>query len=257
VHYIDSGSPPGGPTLVLLHPFGGSLRFWDETRRRLGDRYRIIAYDRAGSGQTPAPTTPQTKARSIAELDDLLERHRLRRIVPIGVAIGAMIAAAYTAAHPQRVAALIFCNPALKVSPAGRAMTQERLARLRSGGIAALLPDAVDLAFNGVRRDAAYRTYLEHFRANDAYGYELSALATLDLDITDDLPRIQGPTLVLTGEHDVLFPPANAAEVARLIPESSLLTIRDAAHFPPIQNPSAFAQAVKDFLESAFAKPTR
>ncbi|MEJ1974856.1 MAG: alpha/beta hydrolase [Acetobacteraceae bacterium] len=197
--YHETDGQPDGTALVLLHPLGANLRFWDRCRALWAGRRRVVAYDRPGAGQSPAPPSPQTLAESVADLDALCEQLGLDSVVPVGVAIGAMIAAAYAARHPQRVAAAVLCNPATGLSEAGRAMTLARVQRAREGGVAALLPDIVDRAFHGLPQDAGYARYVEAFRGNDPIGYERNALGALDIDVTADLGRIRCPALVAVG----------------------------------------------------------
>lgn len=248
--YHETDGQPDGTALVLLHPLGANLRFWDRCRALWAGRRRVVAYDRPGAGQSPAPPSPQTLAESVADLDALCEQLGLDSVVPVGVAIGAMIAAAYAARHPQRVAAAVLCNPATGLSEAGRAMTLARVQRAREGGVAALLPDIVDRAFHGLPQDAGYARYVEAFRGNDPIGYERNALGALDIDVTADLGRIRCPALVAVGARDVLFPPSDAQAVARLLQHATYRELPDAAHFPPYQTPAAFTAVVDGFLDT-------
>lgn len=249
-HHEIEGQP-GGPTLLLLHPLGANLRFWDPCRALWGGRRHLVAYDRPGAGQSPPPPSPQTLEESVAELDALCERLGLESVVPVGVAIGAMIAAAFAARHAQRVAAAVLCNPATGLSAAGRALTITRLQRVREGGVAALLPEIVDRAFHGLPQDERYRAYIDAFRDNDPVGYERSALGALNIDVTADLGRIRCPVLVAAGQLDVLFPPSEAQKVAALVRSATYREIQDAAHFPPFQTPDAFTTVVDAFLDRA------
>ena len=240
--------PGSAPTLLLIHPLGGDLRSWDAVRAQWGQRYNIVAVDLRGAGATPTPATPPSPAERIADLEALRTHLGLAQIIPVGVAIGAMIAALYAAAHPDHTQALVLGNPAIAISPAGRDMTHRRVARVREGGMAALCPEVVDLAFNAMPHDAAYDTYLARFAAQDPRGYEMSALAGLQIDLTDTLPAISAPTLVVYGEKDILFPPPEAAKVANLLKTVTWHPLPNAAHFPPVQDPAAFAAAIDSFL---------
>lgn len=247
LHY-EIGGAADGPALVLIHPLGGDLRVWDSVRRIWGDRYRALAYDLPGAGKSLLPPAPQSLRGRVAELDALCVSLGLRQVIPIGIAIGAMLAASYAAAHPDRVIAAVLCDPAVQINPAGREMTLARIDSVRAGGMEALTPQAVDLAFKDMPHDDRYNDYLERFRHQDPRGYELNALAALNCNIVHDLPRIACPTLVLAGESDVLFPPATARDVAERIPGAVFRQIPQAAHFPPVQNPTAFAAEVDAFL---------
>jgi len=245
-HEIDRA--PQGPALALLHPLGADLGFWAACRRLWAGRRTVLAYDRPGAGGSPPPPAPQSAAACVADLEALRAQLGLEMIVPVGVAIGAMLAAAYAASHPERVAGLVLCNPATALSPAGREMTVGRVQRLRAHGIDGLLPDAVDRAFNGLPQDGCYQAYLAAFRRNDPLGYERCALAAMGIDITEDLRRIRCPTLVVAGSLDILFPPGEALKTVALLADATYVELPKAAHFPPFQSPQAFVDAVDAFL---------
>ena len=238
---------------MLIYPLGGDLRSWDAVRALWGERYAIIACDLPGAGRSAAPTEPPTPAQRVATIEALRAQLGIDQVVPVGVAIGAMIAALYAATHPGHTRALVLGNPAVAISPAGRDMTQRRIARLRAGGMAALSPEVVDLAFNEMPHDAEYEAYLARFKAQDPRGYEMSALSGLQIDLTEALPHIACPTLVVYGEKDILFPPPEAAKVATRIEGASLKPLPQAAHFPPVQDATGFASAVDEFLSNRAA----
>ena len=248
LNFETSQPQDAGIALMLIHPLGGDLRSWDAVRALWGERYTVVACDLPGAGRSVIPAAAPSPAERVATIEALRVELGLRQIVPVGVAIGAMIAALYAAAHPEHTQALVLGNPAVAISPAGREMTHRRIARLREGGMAALSPEVVDLAFNAMPHDAEYQAYLARFKAQDPRGYEISALSGLQIDLTDTLPRITCPTLVVYGERDILFPPAEAAKVAARIAGASLKPLPQAAHFPPVQDATGFASAIDEFL---------
>jgi pimeloyl-ACP methyl ester carboxylesterase len=64
----------------------------------------------------------------------------------------------------------------------------------------------------------------------------------------DILQSITVPTLVIVGEHDLLTPPADSAEIARAIPGAKLVSIDQAGHMSNMENPEAFNDALLNFL---------
>jgi 3-oxoadipate enol-lactonase len=246
--HFETSQPGADCALMLIHPLGGDLRSWDAVRALWGERYAVVACDLPGAGRSPVPAEAPTPTERVATIEALRVQLGLRQIVPVGVAIGAMIAALYAAAHPEHTRALVLGNPAIAISPTGRDMTHRRIARLREGGMAALSPEVVDLAFNAMPHDAEYDAYLARFKTQDPRGYEMSALSGLQIDLTGTLPQITCPTLVVYGDKDVLFPPAEAAKVAAAITDASIKPLPNAAHFPPVQDAAGFASAIDEFL---------
>lgn len=245
VHAFREGPQP---TLLLIHPLGGDLSFWAPFVAAFGGLRATLAPSLAGSDGPPRDGRPATIDRHVTDLVALCDSLGLDRVVPVGCAIGAMTAAAFAARHPERVAALVLTNAAPATIPTARAMLAARADAVEAGGMAVVLPGAVDRAFLDQPHDDAYRVFLERFGAQDPMGYVAVVRGILDADVTADLAAIRCPTLVIAGGRDVLLPPERSVEVAALIDGAQLETFEEAAHFLPYQAPVRFAQLVAGWL---------
>jgi 3-oxoadipate enol-lactonase len=67
-------------------------------------------------------------------------------------------------------------------------------------------------------------------------------------DSSSLLPSIPVPTLVIVGDQDSITPVADARRMAGAIPNARLVTIADAAHLAPVEQPAAVNAAVAQFL---------
>jgi 3-oxoadipate enol-lactonase len=185
----------------------------------------------------------------VADLEALRVALRIEAVIPVGCAVGTMIAAAYAARHLDRVPALVLSNPTPRSAEAARAMLTARAEAVRTGGMAAILPGAVERAFEAQPRDARYHRYLDAFAAQDAEAYAEAVLGFAQADATVELPRVRCPVLLVAGRHDLLLPLAQAEAVRALLPPGARLEIdEDGAHFLPYQQPARFAERVLAFL---------
>lgn len=248
LHTVTSG-PADAPALLLIHPLGSSHVFWDECAAIWSKRFRVVAPDLRGAGRTPAPDRPWTVDDRVRDLIEVREALGLRDVVPIGCAIGSVIAAAYAAADAAVVRALVLSNTTHKLGEESRARHEGRLKLVAEKGIEALLPTVIDMAFDGLPKDERYRRYLERFRKNDPKGYGALALGMVGTDNTAVLKSLACPALVVAGAHDILLPPALSQGVHEMLKDSELTVLEDAAHFAPYQAPEAFAGLVTDFLD--------
>lgn len=132
-------------------------------------------------------------------------------------------------------------------------MLARRAAAVRSGGMMAVLPGAVDNAFTGCLEDDRRKAYAERFSAQDPASYAFALEGILDADISGSLARIQCPTLIIAGGSDVLLPPEHARSIQATLAESELVVIKAGAHFIPYQRPAQFAALVSDFLRRRLA----
>lgn len=248
LNHVFHAGDPRRPALLLIHPLGADMAFWDECLSTWSPGIACVACDLRSAGGSPRAAAPVSIAEHAADLEALRQALGLLAVVPVGCAIGAMVAASYAARHPQRVRALVLSNPALATSPQAAAMLAERAASVRRSGMAAILPGAVDKAFVAQPRDERFDRYLARFAAQDAEAYALSALGILQADASADLAAVRCPALVVAGGHDVLLPPAQARAVHALMPASEFVQVDAAAHFVPYQQPRRFAELVVDFL---------
>ena len=168
-HVMRAG--PDAPVLLLIHPLGANLHFWEECIPIWHGRIASLACDLRSSGRSPRAREPVTVARHVADLEALRQALGLDAVVPVGCAIGAMVAAAYAARHPERVSALVLSNPAPRTSEQAAAMLRQRAERVRRGGMSAIVPGAVDRAFVEQPRDERFQRYLARFAAQDAEAY--------------------------------------------------------------------------------------
>src|SRR5262249_11844510 len=152
------------------------------------------------------------------DLETLRAALGIAELTVIGCAIGAMTAASYAAAHPERMRALVLTNPTPRTLPSAKTMLTERAELVGRDGMQAILPGAVERAFLNLPQDARYADYMNRFSKQDAGAYALALLAAAEDDAEDALRALRCPTLLVPGRHDVLLPMANAEAVAALVP---------------------------------------
>lgn len=235
--------------LLLIHPLGAELHFWDDFIAAIGDRFTTIACDLRSAGKSPHASDIPDLADHARDLEALRVATGIKKVVPVGCAVGSMIAVSYAAAYPDNIAALILPNPTPRSSEHAKVMLSERAAVVRHDGINAILPGAVERPFLNQPRDERYDRYYRTFAEQDAEAYAVSALAAADFDASEALTSLACPTLLVAGRYDVLLPIDHAQAVHRLAPRSELLIAEDAAHFVPYQQPQFFADLVCDFLQ--------
>jgi 3-oxoadipate enol-lactonase len=237
--------------LLLVHPLGTDLRFWEECVGVWKRHFYCIAPDLQAAGKSPRPEVPVTIPGHAADLERLRASLGVESVVPIGCALGGMIAATYAARYPEHTSALVMTNPGLGSTEAAKDMLRKRVETLRSEGVNALLPAAADRAFLNLPRDERYRRHVERFAAQDAETFARSVLGFVDADITGDLPNIRCPALIVSGEHDVLMPADSGQRIKEALPQAECTLMPGVAHFLPFQAPERFAPMVVDFLERA------
>ncbi len=251
------GPVRAGPALLLLHPLGADHAFWDACLSFWSADFTVVACDLRGAGGSPPAPRPWTLADHARDLEQVRLELNLTAIVPVGCAIGALIAAFYADQAQAFVSALVLCGPTLRIEESARSTIALRAAAVRANGMGALVPAAIDLAFTNMPKDDRYAHYTQQFLRQDPEGYALIAEGMAGADIAPALDRLRVPTLVLVGEHDRLFPPEQAKRVHERLAHSRFELLKNASHFPPFQDPEGFAQTVRAFLLSQPPHPTK
>jgi pimeloyl-ACP methyl ester carboxylesterase len=245
VVYADAATDTA---LLLIHPLGADLAFWDDCVRHWAPEISCVACDLRSAGQSPRSAGPAFIEQHVADLEALRAQLGIQRVVPVGCAIGSMIAAAYAASHADHVAAVVLSNPTLRTSAKAAEALRARAAAVLADGMAAILPAAVDTPFLNQPMDERRDRYLKRFARQDAQAYAASILGIVDADVSADVAALHCPALVVAGAHDTLLPPEQALRVHEALADSQFLQFDNAAHFLPYQRPVEFAQQVLHFL---------
>lgn len=248
VPYYKLDEGPQGLHMMFVHPLGADQWFWNEVCTHLSGTISTIALDLPGSGQTTLPKDGLTVDSFLGAIEAVRFELGAKKLVLVGCAVGAMVAARYAAQNPEHTVGLVMANPGIRITPAASKNLSERADLVLQDGLSTLVPAVIDNAFNGQTDDASKADYQARFLAQDSEGYARSAQAVCNFDIASDLPDISCPSLMVRGELDLLFPEVHSAEIRTIKPDTELQTLTNGAHFIPYQLPETFAQILKGFL---------
>lgn len=248
VHHEQNGAADA-PLLVFANSLGTDFRVWDTLLPRLRGRFCFIRYDKRGHGLTDARPGPYSIQELAEDLARLLDARGAKGALVCGLSIGGMIAQFLAVARPDLVRGLALMDTAHKIGTAE--MWNERIAAIRSGGIAsiadAILTRWFSRAFHRDRPSdlAGWRNMLTR---TPVEGYLGCCAAVRDADLTDAARSIAVPTLCMVGDQDGSTPPELVAKLARLVPNSRLVTIEGAGHLPCVERPDAVAATMLGFF---------
>src|ERR1700693_836837 len=132
-HYVEWGEA-GAPVIVLLHGMSAMSRIWDPLGQALMARYRVIALDQRGHGDT---SWPQEHAYStddyVGDVEALVEAWGVDRFALIGLSMGGMNAMAYAARHQERLTHLVPIDIPPAVNPDKRPNLAQAQATVQLG----------------------------------------------------------------------------------------------------------------------------
>jgi pimeloyl-ACP methyl ester carboxylesterase len=247
--------------VLLLHGQPGGARDWTGVVEALAGRADAIAVDRPGWDGRTRPLDIEGNVRAALAL---LDARRIERATIVGHSLGAAIAAAAAAHHPERVAALVLAAPAANLA------SVEPLDRWLAVPIAGYLAGAASLSGLGLalsapplrRRlvgesglpeqylTAAGRSLLTRW-AWRAFATEQRALLRDLPALERSLPLIGAPTTIVTGAEDRVVPWTAPRKLAEQIPRARLVVLERAGHLLPQLHARRVADAIAVAVQGA------
>ena len=264
-HYRDWGDP-ATPPVVLLHGYTSHARSWDTVARGLADRFRVLALDQRGHGESDR-AEDYHEQRLLADLAAFVAALGLGRLSLVGFSIGGYAAAGYAALHPDRVERLVLAEcfaletdqvaaahlRALRSLPADYPGPAETAAAEAAAAYRPLAPDAPEDELRRWMRDGLAEG------PNGRWGWRYDPIFRVPgppgrLNPSPDvfaerLARVRCPTLLVVGEAS--FHAAGAEQVAPVNPRARLVRVPGAGHWAPLDNPGGFLEVVGRFLTEA------
>ena len=239
----------GGETLVLIHSLGHNRSMWRPQVEALADRYRIIAVDLRGHGETRAAPPAETIEQHASDVLAVADTAGVEAFHVCGISIGGMIALWLGVHSADRLLSLIACNTAARIGTVER--WDERIAAVRNGGLDSIRESVVAGWFSpaGAGDDpetlaAAYAA----FSAASPEGYVACCRVLASTDLTDVVASIEVATLVVGGEHDGSTPPEQSRLLHDQVRGSQLVILPGAGHLSNLDCPEDFTRSVSRFL---------
>ncbi|WP_281964825.1 alpha/beta fold hydrolase [Serinicoccus marinus] len=217
----ETGAGGDPAPLVLLHGVGQAPMAWEDVVVALYGSRRLLTPWVPGLRPTEQRVLPLDDA--AAALDQQLMLEGMQGVDLCGLSYGAMVATRLAADFPERVRRLVLI--------AGQVRPPRML--MRAQGAALRLVPASRLADAGVSKERLLQA-LEVARS---------------ADLTDALPKVQAPTLVLVGAKDKANQPG-ARALADGIPGARLRIVEGAGHALNEDAPAALVDLLRDFLDA-------
>jgi pimeloyl-ACP methyl ester carboxylesterase len=264
LYYEEHGS---GDPLLLIMGLATDSTAWMFQLPVFAERYRTIVFDNRGTGRSAKPTGPYTIGGMADDTAGLLAALGIERTHVVGVSMGGMIAQELALRHPERVHGLVLActypEPDEEIR-LGRANSIAQLGgSVDAAGAATLDMAAVDpmMIFQTLMPKVfspnflmnQLPTLMQLFGGALQWGFSIEAImaqadAVMSHKATDRLHHITAPTLVITGDSDLLIPPANSDVIAAEIPGAKLVKIPGGTHGFNFETPEIFNQKILDFL---------
>ena len=262
IAYREAGE---GEALLLIHGMAGSSQTWRAIMPQLAKKYRVVAPDLLGHGESSKPRSDYSLGAFAVCLRDVLDELGIESATVVGHSLGGGVAMQFLYQHPDH------CNRLVLISSGGLGQDVGWILRLLSAPGAELImpviaPSPVLRAGNAVRSFLSSRglrsprgaeiwnayssfsdpetrqAFLRTLRSVVDYrGQAVSALNRLQL-------RSEMPTLAIWGEEDTIIPVDHAYAALEARPDCRVEVLPDVGHFAHVEAPSEVASIIDEFI---------
>lgn len=277
---VQLGGARSGEKILFLHGFPESHRTWRAVSPALAEDFFVIAPDQRGFGASDKPEGVENYKtdRILEDLIALADALELGRFTLVGHDWGGAVAWLAALRHPDRIKRLVivnaphplvfqksliedapqraasqymnaFRNPAMEAGIA--AMGWENFYTKTFGGHAdlALVPPEEKAAYLADwSAPGALTAMLNWYRASEIVVPQVGEEVALPAWTQAPFPRLAMPVLVVWALKDKALLPVQLEGLHDVIDDLRLVTIPDAGHFVPWEQPETVASAIRDFM---------
>jgi pimeloyl-ACP methyl ester carboxylesterase len=255
LYYEMHGS---GPFLFFAHGLGGNHLSWWQQVPHFRDRYTCVTFAHRGFAPSSAPPGGPDPADYAGDLAALVDHLGAPDVRIVAQSMGGWTALEYALAHQDNVRALVMASTAGPIAraPSLFADPDQLPAWERKASAAAKELQAANVHVAGGGRLAR-----EQSAAHFLY-QEIDALSGIDkvrlrqklhdsmVRPAEDLRVLKVPTLWLTGDEDIVYPPFLSEILAQLMPNARVAQVKQAGHSVYFERPAEFNRIVDEFLSA-------
>jgi 3-oxoadipate enol-lactonase len=253
IHYEDMGSGPD--KIVFSHSYLVDSYHFFPQMQALKDKYRCLAYDHRGHGQSEVTEDGYDMENLYADALGFIEGLDCAPCHFVGLSTGGFIGLRLAIRRPDLLKSLILMDTSADAEPEENLKQYKMLLFVvRWFGYRPVVGRVMPLFFgkkflNDPARQDQVKEWRQRLMANDRkamikFGQGIFARE----GVYDQLGQIKTPTLMVVGEEDVPTPKAKAERIAQGIPGARLVSIPDAGHLCTVDEPAAVTTAIEAFL---------
>jgi len=235
-----------GPTLLILHGWGGSSDTWVKVIDILKTHFQIICPDLPGFGKSSPPPFAWKLDDFKLWLNDIFNKFSIEKAILLGHSFGGRVAVKFSLSFPEKVEILVLCASAGIKTKMG---IKERIIFLSSFLGKKIFSFAPVSPFEGIARKVFYFVIRNKDYAKASKRMREIMKNVLKEDLLLELSQIKNKTIIFWGEKDKILPLPQAYLFYRSILNSQLFILPDIGHSPNLQNPKLFAEVLISALK--------
>jgi pimeloyl-ACP methyl ester carboxylesterase len=248
-----------GEPVVLIPGFAAGRWIWFKQTTELSRRFRVIIFDPRGVSASDKPEGSQTIALLADDVAHLLQSIGIESAHIVGASFGGFVAQEFALKYPSMTRKLVLCctsfggphhvmpsSETLAALASTKGLNSEE--RMRANLLLAFTPEYLQTQTSEVDRVVHLRA--ENKVPEHIYMSQLQAAVSFNAEAR--VERINSPTLVLSGDADVIVPVQNSRNLAAKIPGAQLRIIEGGSHTFFIEQSPEFNHIVTEFLAADY-----
>jgi pimeloyl-ACP methyl ester carboxylesterase len=255
IYYERTGN---GPAIVFAHGLGGNHLSWWQQVPHFSSRYTCVTFAHRGFSPSRVASGKVDPALFEEDLLVLVDHLELTDVRLVAQSMGGWTCLNFALHHPRRVRALVMASTGGGVDPNTLDAAERKAIESWSAEHRGM---QADLVKRGIHPAAGERMAREQpaleflYREIDRLSFSLDKealrpklLAARTIPAAD-LKRLTVPVLFISGAEDAIFPPPEAAALAKLVPGGRLESVPEAGHSVYFQRPEVFNRLVSSFFD--------
>lgn len=244
-----------GAPVVLIPGFAAGRWIWFKQTAELSRNFRVITFDPRGVSASDKPEGPQTISLLADDVAQLLDTIGIESAHIVGASFGGFVAQEFALKFPALTRKLVLCCTSFggpnHVVPAPE--TLAALASTKGLNSEARMRENLLLAFTPeyVQTQVAEVDHIVHLRATNEvpeHIYMSQLQAAMSFNVESRLAEIKSPTLVLSGDADVIVPVENSRNLVQKIPGAQLRIVAGGSHTFFIEQAAETNRIITEFL---------
>jgi 3-oxoadipate enol-lactonase len=246
----DAGA---GPVVVLIHGHPFNRGMWAPQLAALHDRFRVIAPDLRGYGQSPVTPGTVPMAQLAADVSRLLDGKGIASAALVGLSMGGLVVMELAAAQPERWWAYGFIATTAQRVTAEEAQARRDSARtMEERGMRPAAEQMAARLFGPGAGETLTTTIMDMMLATSPAGAAAAVRGRAERpDYQPVLKSISAPSLVCAGDHDSYSTAEITGELAGCLPGPEVVIMEGVGHLPNLERTDAFNEHLMGFLTRA------
>jgi len=256
--YQDIGA---GTPIVLLHGLTLSGSMWKPQIEGLSDSFRLIVPDLRGHGNSSAPKHGYTIRDYVSDIKNLIDQLELPKVHLVGLSLGGAIATEFSVDYSHLLRSTIVISPMPQTLISGNDL-EIQISKFRR----VMAKDGVEIAVENVllkdsifgKINVGLNEWINLKKGIIQFsGYPLNENFSTENDsyrVMELLQAYNKPFMIITGENDIDYFHIAASDLKTALPNSQMVSIKDAGHLCSIEQPEKINEILLKFINSVETK---